>query len=295
MKRISVIATFLLSAAIVAGILLAHESRPSRASADGRTLSFGAQIQLEATAQASWGRAPFVPLAFPGAPGPSVEVSLPVLMYHHVREADAGDTKLTRGLTVAPAAFETQMIYLQQQGYQTVSMRQLFNALYLGEPLPPKPVLLTFDDGYSDNYEVAAPILEKYGFSGTFYIITGMVGNAGYMTWDQVKGLEDMGMEIGGHTATHPDLTQMEGVDLQGQLAGSAAAAAQQLGHPVYWLCYPSGAYDGDVVGHALAAGYLLAVTTDPGETCSSSQPLMLPRWRISPGTTLEEFAYLVG
>lgn len=257
-------------------------------------LSFSTGLEPAPAAAASWGKPPFVPLVFPGNPDPAIAVELPVLMYHHIKEPSDADSDITRGLTVTPAAFETQMIYLQQQGYQSISMRQLFGALYNGEPLPARPVLLTFDDGYADNFENAAPILEKYGFGGTFNIITGMVGNPDYMNWDQVLALEDMGMEIGSHTATHPDLTTLDGAGLDQELAGSATVLNEKLGHPVYWLCYPTGAFDQSVVEHARAAGYLTGVTTEPGETIQGNQSLTIPRWRISPGTTLEQFAYLV-
>ena len=136
--------------------------------------------------------------------------------------------------------------------------------------------MLTFDDGYVDNYEVAAPILEKYGFPATFYIITDKVGTPEYMTWDQVTDLDRQGMDIGSHTATHPDLTTLSAANLRRELSGSADTLKAQLGHPVYWLCYPAGKYDDDVLDYAREAGYLLATTTDPGEQQSSDEPFVL-------------------
>ncbi|MHB0914751.1 MAG: polysaccharide deacetylase family protein [Thermoleophilia bacterium] len=289
MKLTRVIAILVLTGASLAMALLLHGGTTSAAS----VFPFRKAITT-GPAAASWGEPASRPLAFPGAPAPAVEARLPILMYHHIKDPAAEDSQLTRGLSVSPAAFETQMIHLQQQGFQTVSMEQLFAAMYLGEPLPAKPVLLTFDDGYADNYTLAAPILEKYGFSGTFFIITGMAGIEGYMTWDQVLDLEGRGMEIGSHTVAHPDLTVLGGADLERELAGSAATLNEKLGHPVYWLCYPSGEFNLGVMEHAWAAGYLAAVTTMPGNIVSSSHSMTLTRGRVGPGTTLEQFARLV-
>lgn len=279
----------MLTCASLTGALLLHGGHQSAASG----FTSGGAIESK-PAKATWGEQAFRTFTFPGTPTPAGELKLPILMYHHIKDAAPVDSQLTQGLSVSPAAFETQMIHLQQQGYQTVSMGQLFAAIYLGEPLPARPVLLTFDDGYADSYTQAAPILEKYGFSGTFFIITSMVGNEGYATWDQVLELEGRGMEIGSHTAAHPDLTTMEGADLERELAGSAATLNERLGHPVYWLCYPAGAFDRGAIEHAWAAGYLAAVTTMPGNIVNSSHSMTLTRWRVGPGTTLEQFARLV-
>lgn len=234
------------------------------------------------------------PLFFPGLPNQAVEVRLPVLMYHHVGEPAADASDLTRRLTVSTAQFEEQMSYLQQAGYKTVSQDQLYRAMYYGEPLPAKPVMLTLDDGFLDNYEVAAPILGKYGHRATFFIITDKVGVLGYMNWDQVVDLERMGMDIGSHTVSHPDLTILGAAGLERELIGSAVVINEKLGHPVYWLCYPSGAFNKGVWEHTWSAGYLSAFTTMPGEIHHTSYSLVQPRWRVGPGTGIEQFIRLV-
>ena len=283
-----------LIAAVLTTVLLAHSVQESTAS-PGKVFAFSrALIGQELEASASFGDDVFIPLSFPVGPKLAVQVNLPILMYHHVMNPSAADSELTRGLTVDPASFEAQLSYLQQQGYQSVSMRQLFGALYYGEPLPNKPVLLTFDDGYADNYFQAAPVLEKYGFTGIFYIITGLVGSEGYMSWEQVLELEQKGMEIGAHTATHPDLTMLDGEALLEEVFGAGAVLGEKLGHPVYWFCYPSGKNNQGVIENVWVAGYLLEVTTDPGRIHNSSDPFRLPRLRVGPGTTMEQFVRLV-
>ena len=233
-------------------------------------------------------------LSFPPPPVTERVIGVPILMYHHVGETPPDADRLRRNLTVSTADFEAQISYLQQAGYSPVSGAQLFKALYYNKPLPPKPVLLTFDDGYLDNYTVAAPILHKFGFTGTFYLVTGQVGSGEYMSWEQVAGLARLGMDIGSHTVSHPDLTTLSPEDLSRELKESAAAIRSRLGHPVYWFCYPTGRYDDDVKAAAREAGYLLAVTTDWGESQSSADPLGLKRYRIRSDTGLEGFKQLL-
>lgn len=237
----------------------------------------------------------FTILSFPAqAPNPPVVVKLPTLMFHHVGPTPAGADEIRTGLTVSTADFEAMMSYLKQAGFHPVSQTQLFRALFAGAPLPAQPVLLTFDDGYDDNAAVAAPILEKYGFTGTFYVVTDKIGTTEYMTWEQVAGLENQGMEVGSHTSTHLDLTTLSAADLKHELADSAGVIKSHLDHPVYWLCYPAGKYDADVTRYAREAGYLLAVTIESGEQQSSDAPFALSRYRVRSDTGLEGFKELV-
>ncbi len=165
------------------GVVVVTEPAP----VDGPT---GNQPTVPAETNTSPEKTAFVPLAFPASlPSPAQVVKLPILMFHHTGEPPAGADELRQGLTVSTADLEAQMAYLKQAGYQPVSETQLFKALYGGAPLPPNPVMLTFDDGYVDNYQVVVPILEKYDFPATFYIVTDLVGTPEYMSWDQIVEL----------------------------------------------------------------------------------------------------------
>jgi peptidoglycan/xylan/chitin deacetylase (PgdA/CDA1 family) len=154
--------------------------------------------------------------------------------------------------------------------------------------------MLTFDDGYLDNYQVVVPMLEEYGFQATFYIITDLVGTPENMSWEQILELDRKGMDIGAHTAGHRDLVTLDAADLQAEVAGSSEILKEHLGHPVYWFSYPAGKYDPDVLSSVQAAGYLLATSTDPGEQQSSNDPFVLLRYRVRSDTSLEEFKELV-
>ena len=263
----------------------------------------GARLRLEVgadmgspsrSAAALFRSSAFERLSFPPPPVPERVIGVPILMYHHVGEAPSDADRLRRNLTVSVADFDAQMSYLQQAGYSPVTGAQLFKALFYNKPLPPKPILLTFDDGYLDNYTVAAPILKKYGFTGTFYIVSEKVGSGDYMSWEQVAELARLGMDIGSHSASHPDLTTLSTADLSRELKESAAAIRSRLGHPIYWFCYPAGRYNDGVKAAASEAGYLLAVTTDWGNAQSSTDPLGLKRFRIRSDTGLEGFKQLL-
>ncbi|MHB8792777.1 MAG: polysaccharide deacetylase family protein [Thermoleophilia bacterium] len=271
------------------GVVIVTEQAPEDAPA-GNSQTVPAETKTTPADSTS-----FVPLAYPSTlPNPAQVVKIPILMFHHTGEPPAGADELRLGLTVSTADLEAQMSYLKQAGYQPVSETRLFKALYNGEPLPPKPVMLTFDDGYVDNYQVTVPILEKYDFPATFYIITDLVGTPEYMSWDQIVELDRKGMDIGSHTVSHRDLVTLGAADLQAEVAGSADALKKHLGHPVYWFCYPAGKYDSDVFASVRGAGYLLATSTDPGEQQSSDDPYVLMRYRVRSDTGLEGFKEMV-
>ena len=237
---------------------------------------------------------PFVTLAWPPAPPrPARVLRVPIMMYHHVGNPPPGADRIRRGLTLSAANLDAQMTWLRQAGIHPISETQLFQALFYGTPLPAHPVLLTFDDGYTDNYTVALPILQRFGFTATFFIISGKVGKPDYMSWDQIVSLDRQGMDIGSHTVDHRDLAILSEAALQGELASSAAAIAGHLGHPVYWFCYPSGDLNPRVVEDVRAAGYLLATTEKVGDQQSSDAPLTLFRYRMSNATSLQLFKAL--
>ena len=114
---------------------------------------------------------------------------VPVLNYHQVEEKNGNP------LTLWPDQFETQMSYLADEGYTTITIDEMMDALENGTPLPDKPVIITFDDGYADNYEYAYPILKKYGFKATIFLIYDFT-NAypNYLTWDQNNEMKESGL-----------------------------------------------------------------------------------------------------
>ncbi len=224
------------------------------------------------------------------APQPPRTVTVPIFMFHHVGEAPAGADAIRRDLTVSAADLDGQLNYLQSAGWHPITQTQLSDALFMGRALPGRPVLITFDDGYLDNFTQALPVLVKYDFPATFYIITGKVGQPGYLNWEQIGVMAIDGMDIGSHTVNHEDLSIVSTADLEHELVDSAGALSAHLGHPVYWFCYPSGKFNARVLQAEKADGYLLATTEKWGDRQSSSAPLELSRYRIRNSTGLEGF-----
>lgn len=214
----------------------------------------------------------------------STTVRVPILMYHRVADPGPIKTEGERALNVPPADFAAQMTWLKSNGYTTVTQSQLYEALNGGTPLPDKPVLITFDDGYIDISKTVLPILKKRSMVATAYVITSRVTgpDRAFMKFKALKKIEAGGIEVGSHTVNHVDLSSLSESQLREELAGSRTVLEKGLGHPVQWLCYPAGRYSPAVEAMARSTGYLLAVTTEPGSTHSAARPYALSRVRIS-------------
>ncbi len=127
-------------------------------------------------------------------------------------------------------------------------------------------VALTFDDGYVDNYEVAFPLLKRYGMVGTFFVTTSFVGRSGYMTWEQLAEIASAGMAIEAHSVTHADLTTLDAAQLAEEVGGSRKTLRRDFpGEPVDFFAYPYGRWDPDATSAVREAGFLGALTTRRG------------------------------
>jgi peptidoglycan/xylan/chitin deacetylase (PgdA/CDA1 family) len=198
--------------------------------------------------------------ARPMLPAPRA-VDVPILVYHHVLPGRGSSL-----LFVSPEGFEQQLKYLRDNGYRTVTFGDLADCLEYGAVLPERPVILSFDDGWENQYQYAFPLLRKYGFAGTFYVVSGYLDHPNFMTTDQLKTMIAGGMTIGSHSRSHPALPGLGGGSrLKDEIAGSKAWLEQQLGVPIDTFAYPYGAYTASVVAATKAAGYRTARTVDGG------------------------------
>jgi peptidoglycan/xylan/chitin deacetylase (PgdA/CDA1 family) len=230
------------------------------------------------------------------ARGPRV-AHVPVLMYHRIGVTDASTPATTRGLTVHPRTFARQMQWLHRNGYRTLTQRELHSALVLGHRLPPKPVLITLDDGYDDVLRHALPVLERLRMRATAYVITSRTGDwrSPFLSWFELRRLERGGIEIASHTVSHRDLRTLSDRELRYELVASRRALERRLQHPVPWLAYPFGGHDRRVVAAARRAGYALAVTTVGGTSQDGRRPLELRRISITNATGERAFAAMLG
>jgi peptidoglycan/xylan/chitin deacetylase (PgdA/CDA1 family) len=233
------------------------------------------------------------PTSFITAPAAGETVSIPILMYHHLKFRDANASEVLKTWTVSPDQFAAQLDFLKQRNYHTITFKQLVEFFQEDKPLPPNPILLTFDDGWLDHYTVAFPELKKRGMVGNFFAVTQYVDVGGELliNWDQVLEMDRAGMEFGGHTLTHADLTQVNLEQVQRELRGAKQAMEEKLGHPTYALSYPFGAFNPYVVAQTQGAGYRAALILCCGYELSADTLLTLPRIRVSYDDTIEEIA----
>jgi peptidoglycan/xylan/chitin deacetylase (PgdA/CDA1 family) len=220
------------------------------------------------------------------------QVQVPILMYHYVSQLPPNPDRYRRDLTVLPENFEAQLHYLAEAGYHAITLSDMYLHLTQGYPLPDKPIVLTFDDGYQDAYEVVFPLLLDYGFTGTFFVLAtpAHFESPGYLTWAQMKEMSDAGMEIQAHGRDHVNLRGRFNDYLVYQILGSQEAIHSHTGRLPRFFCYPSGQYDANVIAVLKSAGYWGAVTTEWGQVHRLEGFFEMPRLRIRGNDTLGSF-----
>lgn len=206
------------------------------------------------------------------------EVRIPILIYHSIC-ADYPDNSLM----VAPELFNEQMAWLNDNGFTTMSLEEVYEAFETGK-VPVKPVAITFDDGYADNYTEAYPILKEYGMKATFFIITNNTDKDGYyMSTDMLKEMKEHGMEIENHTAYHFELGGASLADQKMTIEDGKEFLKENIGVDSKFLCYPAGKYDDTTVSLDAQLGIKAAVTTEYGFASINDGLYTLKRVRISP------------
>jgi peptidoglycan/xylan/chitin deacetylase (PgdA/CDA1 family) len=217
---------------------------------------------------------------------------VPILMYHYVSDLPAGADRYRRDLTVSPESFRAQLQYLADAGYHPITLTDIYYHFTQGIPLPEKPVVLTFDDGYRDAYDVVFPMLLDYGFPGTFFILSSPAHyeSADYLTWGQMKEMSDAGMAIEGHGRDHVDLRGRTYDYLVYQTLGIQEAIHHHTGRLPRFFCYPAGQYDASVIAVLESEGYWGAVTTQFGREHTPEGLYEMGRVRVRGSDTLESF-----
>jgi len=233
------------------------------------------------------------PIPLPTPDGVQRTVAVPILMYHYISVPPPDADAIRQDLSVPPETFEAHLRYLAEAGYQSISLYDLIMHLTIGEPLPDRPVIITFDDGYVDNFDNAFPLLQKYGFTATFFVLTGLVdaGNPRYMSWGELRTLSQAGMEIGVHSRDHPDLRGQSLDFLIWQILGPKESIEDHVGVTPRFFSYPSGQYDEEVVTVLHSAGFWGAVTINQGVSQSSDRLFELERIRVHGWYTADDLA----
>jgi peptidoglycan/xylan/chitin deacetylase (PgdA/CDA1 family) len=238
-----------------------------------------------------------IPVAPPAPDGVVRTADVPILMYHYISAAPSAQDHIRYGLSVPPEMFEAQLELLRDNGFTTVTLRDLYESLAVGTPLPEKPVVLTFDDGYVDNYTNAFPLLNKYGMIGTFFVLTGPAddGNPAYLSWDMIQDMSNAGMDIQLHAREHLDMRNRPNDWLYFQIIGGRQSIEGHTGKPVIFMAYPSGKYDASVRRFLSSTNFWAAVTTKSGSRHTLTDALTWDRVRVSGQLRLQGFARLLG
>jgi len=218
---------------------------------------------------------------------PTSSVVVPVLLYHRVRLPVAKDTARERLMTVTPKSFEHQMQSLVDGGYVPITPDQLLYALVTSTAkLPPKPVMLNFDDGYKDDFTTVLPILERLKLQATFYIVPAASKFGGFMSPAMVKQAAESGyVTIGSHTVHHADLRSLSQEEREAELRDSRDLLQAWSGQLVNAFAYPYGYLNAKVEQDVAAAGYSIAFRTGSGADHTSSTRYELRRIQINENT----------
>ena len=223
-------------------------------------------------------------------------LKVPILMYHYISIPPDDADKYRTDLSVAPDAFREQMTYLAENGFETIDLYDLSLAIADKKELPQKPVIITMDDGYRDNFENAFPVLQEFGMKATFFVVTELIDQeiGNYMTWPMAKEMADAGMRIEPHSKTHADLSGQEREYIIYEVLGSQESIAAHVGYTPRYFCYPGGRYDETTLEVVQDLNFWGAVTTAGGEWHGYDDRYEWSRVRMRNTTTLTEFIKMV-
>jgi peptidoglycan/xylan/chitin deacetylase (PgdA/CDA1 family) len=221
-------------------------------------------------------------------------IPVPALMYHHVANLPDDATETQRNWTVSPAAFAEQLHYLAREGWRSISPAQFVAYAEEGHPLPPKPLLITIDDGNRNIYANAYPLIMETALRPVLFVIPSHMGYGGYLSWEMTKELAEAGMIIGIHTQNHIALRGQPNEVLEVEIGEAKREVEERLGLAVDSFCYPFGSYDENTIAVLRAHGYTTAFTLNGLPFQPADDPFRLNRLLVRYETTLEEFAALL-
>ncbi|WP_420868989.1 polysaccharide deacetylase family protein [Clostridium cochlearium] len=225
------------------------------------------------------------PRTFSGANLKYNNEGVPVLMYHSI------DYEENNELRIPKEVFKKQMEFLINEGYTTLTLDELFDFLDNNKPIPNKSIVITFDDGYMDNYINAYPILKELNIKATIFVITDLIdNNKNYLTSSQIKEMSNNGIDIQSHTSKHEDLPTLSYKEQLETLVKSKKFLENVLNKDIKYIAYPFGNWNNDTLKAVKDAGYSMAVSTTGTWSFKENGIYSLDRVYISSKFDLNEF-----
>ena len=205
---------------------------------------------------------------------------VPIIMYHSVNPKAIPENRLV----ISPEAFERQMYFLKRHRYNVLPLELLASLIKDRKKIPPRAIAITFDDGYKDNYIFVLPILKKYNFPATKFVIINEIGRPDRLSWEEIKAMQDTGLiNFGSHGLDAEPLINIKSEEeLRRQIFDSQKILEEKLGQKVIAFSYPEGRFNAKIRQLVINAGYKLAVATNPGKKFASDDVFVLKRLRIS-------------
>jgi len=189
---------------------------------------------------------------------------IPVLLYHSVDNSGSV-------ISITPSEFRAHMEYFHHSGYRTISLEEYLKYLQADTKLPQRAVVLTFDDGFKNNYSEALPVLRKFGFTASIFIVTNRIGGTcswekdesipeiPMLSWDEIREMNDYGIDFGAHSCSHPHLSKISKERLKNELLNSKWIIESQINRPVKFLSYPYSDFNRETTETARECGFLAA------------------------------------
>jgi len=197
------------------------------------------------------------------APAPLVKPEsaiIPIVTYHSIRPHIEGESEEQERFDITPELLKDQLEYLKKEGFTTISFDKLADYFDGKTSLPEKPIILSFDDSWKNQYVYAFPLLKEYSVTATFFVFTNSLDKKNHLTWDETREMQKAGMEIGSHTKFHPYLDDItDPIELKTEIAGSKNILEESIGIAITSFAYPFGEHALASIDEVRRAGYRTA------------------------------------
>ncbi|MBM3247990.1 MAG: polysaccharide deacetylase family protein [Candidatus Omnitrophica bacterium] len=206
---------------------------------------------------------------------------VPILAYHHVDEVIHSDSP-----TVLTDNFARQMEFISSRGYKVLTLDEVIEAIRAGKRLPRNSLAITFDDGYANNYIYAYPVLKKYNFPATIFIITGKDASDGFISREQMLQMQENNIFFGSHSKSHQYLPELKDEQLRDEIFNSKKELEEKINSEVKYFCYCFGGFSDKIIDMVKEAGYQAAFTTNRGKGRFNKNIYALKRVKVGNADT---------